>query len=83
MLTRRTFLSSTAAFAAAGTARAENAPANPFRADDYAELRKVLRAFYPNECHGALADCRIGSGGGALADCRIGSGGGALAVAAD
>lgn len=30
--------------------------ANPFRALDYAALRKQLRAFYPDECHGKCKD---------------------------
>ena len=30
--------------------------ADPFRAADYAALRKQLRAFYPDECHGKCKD---------------------------
>ena len=44
--------------AAAATARLKSAelPENPFRAGDYAALRKQLRAFYPDECHGKCKD---------------------------
>ena len=38
--------------ASAALDAAEPASANPFRAEDYAALRKELRAFYPDECHG-------------------------------
>ena len=38
--------------ASAALDAAEPASANPFRAADYAALRKELRAFYPDECHG-------------------------------
>ena len=31
---------------------------NPFKAADYAALRQELRAFYPDECHGACKDPR-------------------------
>lgn len=34
------------------------AEANPYRAADYAEFRRELRAFYPDECHGICKDPR-------------------------
>ena len=39
-----------------GSALANDAAAKPFRAEDYAELRKQLRAFHPDECHGKCKD---------------------------
>ena len=50
-LTRKNFITSSAAFASAfgldPAALAKEASKNPFRAADYAALRKELRAFYP------------------------------------
>ena len=39
-----------------GSALANDAAAKPFRAKDYAALRKQLRAFHPDECHGKCKD---------------------------
>lgn len=39
-------------------AGAAEGAANPFRADDYAAMRKELRAFYPDECHDPCKDPR-------------------------
>ena len=47
-MTRKTFLSSSAAFAAAGFAKAARAAEPAAAGADYAAFRKVLRAFYPD-----------------------------------
>ena len=52
-ISRRCFIGGAVTFgASAALDAAEPASANPFRAADYAALRKELRAFYPDECHG-------------------------------
>ena len=66
LLTRRTLIaeslkSSAAFFAALGLSPELAAAAtekHPFAAADYEAFRKGLRAFYPDECHGACKDPR-------------------------
>ena len=58
-MTRRNFIGGTAALASLAAVRrtfAGDAAANPFCAADYAALRKQLRAFHPDECHGRCKD---------------------------
>ena len=55
-LTRRGFIGTAAAFAAVSRLHAAETGQNPFMADDYAALRKQLRAFYPDECHERCKD---------------------------
>ena len=56
-ISRRCFIGGAVTFgASAALDAAEPASANPFRAEDYAALRKELRAFYPDECHGKCKD---------------------------
>ncbi len=52
MVSRRTFIGATAAFGTAMRLPAAEAAGNPFRAEDYAALRKQLRAFYPPDGQG-------------------------------
>ena len=53
-LSRRGFISSAAALGVSASSwlHAEGASANPFRNEDYAALRKQLRAFYPSDGQG-------------------------------
>lgn len=54
-LTRKGFIGGTAALASLAAVRrtfAADAAANPFRAEDYAALRRQLRAFYPPDGQG-------------------------------
>ena len=56
-MTRKTFIGGAALFGAASASGATVlAEENPFKAEDYAALRKQLRAFYPDECHGRCKD---------------------------
>jgi len=58
-ITRRNFLGTAAMFTAAAGLRGENVPAaTAFDPSAYAALRKQLRAFYPDECHGVVKDPR-------------------------
>ena len=58
-VTRREFLGTAAMFAATAGLRGENVPAvTAFDPSAYAALRKQLRAFYPDECHGVVKDSR-------------------------
>jgi len=53
-LTRKAFIGGSAALVGAAAVAGPAAVAGrlPYRAADYAALRKQLRAFYPDECHG-------------------------------
>ncbi len=57
-LTRKEFIGGSAALMGAATVAGQTAVAGrpPYRAEDYAALRKQLRAFHPDECHGRCKD---------------------------
>ena len=61
-MTRRSFIGSSAAFFATlgldPTRAAEATVRQPFAAADFEAFRRGLRAFYPDECHGACKDPR-------------------------
>ena len=74
VFSRREFIGSAAMFGAAGTVHlnAAESSANPFRAEDYTALRKQLRAFYPDECHGKCKDSAFDSSDRAIrTDLRV------------
>ncbi len=59
VFTRRNFIKSSLVLSAATGIGAENLIAkNKFDANEYDSLRKQLRSFYPDECHGKVKDKR-------------------------
>ena len=54
-LTRKEFIGGSAALIGAAAVAGQTAVAGrpSYRVEDYAPLRKQLRAFYPDECHGS------------------------------
>ena len=52
----RNFIVTVTVFTIATCVNAAGADVNLFKAEDYAELRKELRAFYPDECHDLCKD---------------------------
>ena len=55
-LIMRNFIVTATVFTIATCVNAAGADVNLFKAEDYAELRKELRAFYPDECHDLCKD---------------------------
>ena len=53
-LIMRNFIVTATVFTIATCVNAAGVDVNLFKAEDYAELRKELRAFYPDECHDLL-----------------------------
>ena len=70
-MTRKEFIGSSialAGFAAERRLFAGEQNNNPFRAEDYAPLRKQLRAFYPDECHELCKDASFAESNQAICE---------------